>query len=683
MKMFAKLLFVAVFFAVLASLAGSASAYSNIGMSLSKEKISRCPASTETLDLTLTNNDDVTHTYSLSLEMPQGWGIPDNGFIQPDMLLASGQSEKISFWINPPAVAPGIYNVKVKAKAGVEEAYKNIEVEVLRCHDVAIELPPTITMCADSEFQYTFSITNKGKENEEFETVASSSWGAELYKGSVTIEAGKKKDIAFKLVVPKESGKITVKAASKSSYAKDEQYTRLSVQKCYDLQARIEPKEISSCLGTSSKFVLSIRNTGTASDTYIIQTLAWVVPSQGNVTIPPGEEKSIDLFANPDKKGKGPFDVFVISKGYAKLKTNVTASVDVKECKSVAVIVSPAKQEVCRGAEAGFSVTVKNTGTVKDSYELEANVGVLESNKVSLDVGEVKGLTLKIDTKQMEFGEKQVTVIAKSGDITDQNSVQLVTKNCYSAEFGVSPQTSSVCMGDKITYILSMKNIGEFADNYTLGLEGQNIGSVNLAPKEMKIFSTALNVSYPEGAYKFKFRLNSKYISMEAVSDVTIKPKGACYKVEISSEEPASRIDPGKGVAIAVKIKNKGDRPDNYVLEVQGPSWAHLSQNNVSLKPGEDTNVYLYASPGYEVAKNTYNAVIKAKSENAEEDLTFRIGVGVMPGSAEGGKNASETKIPTGAIIGLKGNTGKVILLALIVLLILIIMVVKFVLFVK
>jgi uncharacterized membrane protein len=700
MKMSAGMLPVAVllvFFVSFASFAGVASAYSNVGMGLSEERVVRCPGSTETLELVLSNNDDVTHTYFLSLEMPQGWKIPDNGFIPycPDcdpsgIMLASGEAQKVTFWINPPAVPPGTYDVKVKAKTGADEAYKSIEVEVLRCHDATIEAPPAIDICADSEFQYAFSVANNGKESEEFEIAASGSWGAQLYRENVKIDAGKKKDVSFNVASPQASGKITVTAASKSSYAKDEKSTQLTVEKCYDFQAGIEPKEASSCLGTASKIILSIKNTGTAADIYSIQAPGWVIFGPVNVTILPGGQRNVDLLANPGEKGRSQFDVIVTSHSYPKLNSSVTVSVEAKECKGVAVIVSPAKQEVCKGVQVGFNVTVKNTGMVSDSYELQSNIGVLGSNRVSLNAGEVKELTLNIDTKQTETGESLATVIARGANVTDQNSAQLAVKKCYSAELAVSPQASSVCPGDEINYTITAKNTGDYAENYTLSaenytlsIEGENVGFIglSLAPNELKTLSARLKTSgLGEGAHNLTLVLNSSYVYGEAVSSINVKPEGSCYNIEISSEGAMSTVDPGKGIAIAVKLKNKSEKPGNYTLGLQGPDWVHLSDGNVSLDAGEETSVYLYASPGYEIANGTYSAVMKARAENFEsQGFAFRIGVGVMP---EAG-NASETNVPTGLITGLKGNSGKVLLLALIVLLILIILVVKFVLFVK
>ena len=681
---FGKILALFVLFAAFAATAAYASAYSNIGLSLAKDKVSGCPGYAIPVELTVSNNDVATRTYALSLELPAGWTQPDNGFIQPDVTLVSGEAKKLTFWVNP-SYAPGICSVKVKAKAGIDEAYKMLEVEVLRCHEIALQTPETVDVCMDANFQYSFTVANNGKETEEFDVTVAGSWSTkELHKESLSLEAGKSKNIAFDMTAPKESGKITVKAVSKTSYAKDEKYTQVNANKCYDFEAAMEPKESNACVGSSAKYVVAITNKGTAADVYMISSPQWVTPSQTNVTVLPGEQKTIELNAFPENKGKTSFDVKITSKGRDALSKTLKASIEGKICRSVAVIVSPSRQEVCKGLPVEYKVTVKNTGMAKDTYTLSSNMGMLESDTVAVDQGEIKELTLKIETKDFTENEglKDIIVAAKSGEISDENTVQLALKNCYSAEFGVSPQTSGVCAGEEIAYVIALKNTGEFTDNYTIGIEDGVLGSVSLATGELKMFSTTVKIGFPEGNNKLTFTLASGHLSMEATANITVKKENECYSLQFTSEGPSYTVDAGKGIAIAVKLKNTGERNDAYKAEVIGPGWMSLNEDSFELAPGEEAYAYIYASPGLDIKKGVYNAQLKATSQiSGEHDFDFRVGVGMVP--PEETKQQGNGMSITGNIINLSSNTGKVMLLALIVFLIIIILVVKFVLFVK
>ncbi|MCK4335902.1 MAG: hypothetical protein KAW40_04230, partial [Candidatus Aenigmarchaeota archaeon] len=321
------LMLAALFTLFVAILVPNVSAY-NIGIELSDQKVDKCPGSGEpTLYLTLTNNDDETHTYLLSLELPQGWKTPDNGFIPPNTpSIGSGESEDIPFWINPPIAKPGLYTVKVNAKTmdGDFENSVDLEVEVLRCHDVSIEVDETIEICEDAEFKYVVGVTNNGKEAEEFEITISRSWDEKIYQETLIIGSGETGEISVNVTSPEESGRITVKAESKESYAKDEKQTQVNVKKCYDLDASLQPTEASACLGGSSKFSLTITNLGTASDKYSISLPDWVVPSQESVMVESGEEESVILSAYPEFEGKTSFDITLSSQNDPKLKKTLT-----------------------------------------------------------------------------------------------------------------------------------------------------------------------------------------------------------------------------------------------------------------------------------------------------------------------------------------------------------------------
>ncbi|UCC91963.1 MAG: hypothetical protein JSV39_01720, partial [Candidatus Aenigmatarchaeota archaeon] len=497
----------------------SASAYSNLGLEVEPDSDSVCPGSTLNFVVTLMNNDDEPHIYSVFLEAPEGWfGLPHPHGGEPPNLeksLASGEGDSLNVYVTPPiSEEPGEYNLKIVVLSGNDKWEHPLTVEVLKCHDVSLEVEEIIEMCGETEFEYSFEVTNNGKEAEEFGVTVSGSWEEEdFYDESVTIGSGETEEIVLNVTSPGEDGEITVKAESKESYAKDEKHTQMKVINCYDFDISLEPEEASTCLGGSLKFVLTVSNLGTKIDTYHISSPDWVVPDKKSLTVELGEEGTFTLLAYPELKGKTNFDVTLSSQNRPKLEKTVTGNAEAIECRGVTIIVLPASQEVCRDLIAKFKVTVKNTGTVPDSYDLETDMGFLDKDEVSLEPGKIEELELVLDTEKLEFGENPITVKAKSGDISDQNTVSLLVRNCYSVEFGVHPEESEVCMGDEIEYTLVLKNVGEFGDDYSFMLDEEEIGYVSLEPGELKMFSTKLKVDYPAGEYNVTFKALSEHIS--------------------------------------------------------------------------------------------------------------------------------------------------------------------------
>ncbi len=240
-------------------------------------------------------------------------------------------------------------------------------------------------------------------------------------------------------------------------------------------------------------------------------------------------------------------------------------------------------------------------------------------------------------------------------------------------------------------YTIDIENTGKFLVEYTLKVDDELIGVLFLTPDESKTVKTKLMVTYPgEESHTLMFKAVSEMKTFETTSEMIIKSREECYSLELSSEEidKIKMVEIGIGVSVPMKIKNSGERGDTYNLGIEGPDWVHLSEEEISLDPGEEEDIYIYASPPFGAEEGIYNAKVSVESENIEKDLNFMFGVGEIEGIEEPTPPTppedNETGIgpPTGAVIGGE-TTGKVVLLGVITLFIIIILALKLVLFVR
>ncbi|MCK5022814.1 MAG: hypothetical protein KAS04_01440 [Candidatus Aenigmarchaeota archaeon] len=673
-----------------------ATAYNNFAVEIVPTTASGCISNFE-FSVDVINLDDTNHEYQIFLETPEGWsGLPSpSGGVPPSLktpVLAPGGSYNFNVVVTPSlGTAPGNHEAKIIVKQGSDVFEKKIDVEILNCHSVSVEADEIIDMCENTPFQYIAEVSNNGKDSEEFEITAISSWdNKEIYKDTVVINSGETEEVYVDITTPEESGVITLNIVSKESYAETKMETQVNVRNCYDFRASIEPKETQSCIGGSSKFVLAVENLGETFDTYDVRLPDWVVLEKESIEVLAGQEETMDLFAYPELEGTTSFDVIVVSRAYPSSKIILAGNVVAAECKGVAVIVTPAEQEVCKGNDAELSISMKNTGKVPDTYELTSSIGSLESNKANVEPGQISKVGLTIKTDKLEFGATEVIVNAKSGEMSDENKVILNVKNCYAVEIAVSPQTSEVCVGDYINYTLAVKNIGEFTDSYKFFFEKAQIGETTLEQGQIKVFATGMVVDSESGEYEFNFKAVSDFVLTEAKVKITVKENDECYSLEIESEENALMIKNGEGTALAIKITNSGERAEVYDFVMEGPEWVYISENSVQVLPGEEKHIYLYASPDYDVEDGVYDVILKTTSGTKEKTLNLKFGVNVMPvfsglPSDVDGNAQTDITTPTGQIsqFQMSGDTGKVILLVVIVALIIIILAVKFVLFVK
>jgi len=678
--------------AILVLLTPGVQAASDLYMVLESKEVSGCPCTTLSNALSVTNTGDTTDTFTFSLDLPDEW----SGFIPPEKSLETGETEELILYITPPCfIEAGVYKVRAKAESSDgREFFKEFNVEILTCHFVKIDVEEFKKTCMGFPADYEIRVTNLGKVSETFELAVTTSWGEELLRATMDIDSQKSETFDIS-VSPPDVGThyVTITSESQVSYAKDEKRVQLDVENCYDFSLDLQPKESVVCLGGSGKYVLLINNIGSEEDEYNIHGPEWVVPSQDSVSIPSNAERSVGLFAYPEREGKNTFEIQVVSSKYPETKKTISGTVNTIECKDVAIIVSPAEGEVCQGLTKEYEVTVKNTGTVSESFDLETTVGALETNKVVLEAGGVEKVKLAVDSSELDFGVNYITVTARSGEVSDQNVVSLVVEDCYLLEFEVEPKVKEACTGDEVKYAIYLKNTGKFPEEYTLEVDGETIGVIFLTPDESKTVNTTLMVKYPfEERHNLTFKAVSERKSFESTSEISIKAKEKCYSVELSSEKVSElkMVEIGVGVLTAMKIRNSGERGDTYDMGIEGPDWVYLSEEEISLGLGEEEDVYIYVSPSYGVEDGVYMVTVSVKSENVENELSFRFGVGNVTGDEEPVTPPAEPNEtvtpgpPTGLIIGEGGEiTGKVILLGVITIFIIVILALKLVLFVK
>jgi uncharacterized membrane protein len=613
------------------------------------DRISSCPDTVlSDIDLMVTNLGGQTDTVMLSLDWPA-----DLGFIKPYKTLASGETAFISpFWITLPYdLEPGVYHAKVTAKSSVtaDTVTKDIEIEVLRCHSVAVIIEDNYERsCQETQEPviYDIEIANQGKWPETFGLSASVGW-AEFSKNSVTVAPGEAEVVSLVLNPPEgiSAGMHTVyvNARSTESYAAATAPVEMEVVECFDFSAEIEPESQSACLGEGRDYELTISNAGEEDDEYIIEVPDWVFPSKTGVSVDAGESETIDLTVVPGEKGIQTFEVTVTSvRDPEAAPLRVSGIISVEECRGIAVIAALSELTLCKGEKAEISVSVKNTGSLEGTFLLTATVGELSKDSVTLEEGASSTVTLSADTSEMPEGALIIEVTAADGSITDTASVELKVEECYMAELTLQPVAVTVCPGAAIPYTITLKNTGKESDTYLVDFADENV-SITLAPGESHTISYDYQIPYiEEGRYLFTAELSSESgVSLLESSEISLKSSEACYGVDL--EDGLGTVEVAKATTVEITITNTGEQPGNFlVTKVEGPDWAYVEPSEIHLGAQEEDSVYLYLSPGFGTGTGTYTVTIKAESDTASDQIDVVVNIPTEIGEAPEGPEAPD-----------------------------------------
>ncbi len=593
---------------------------------------STCPEPITALDIYVyvTNLGDSADTFEMSLEMPNGW----NGQIQSDIMLDSGERDNLDlFLINIPNDAdPGVYEVTVTATSMSDPSdveSETLYIEILSCHVVEVNIADAYEeICEEDDASVTYSIdiTNRGRWTETFDLSASVSW-ASFSTNSVNLGPDETETVTLTLTPPEDLigvQNVLVTAESTSSYAEDAVTVQLNIKNCYDFSLNLQPTENTVCLGRSADYTLRINNVGLEPDTYTLSAPSWVSLETNTITVGVNQEEEVGVTVTPEQTGSLEFTIEVVSENEAGLEKNVTGVVNSNECRGVAVIVFPSQTTVCSGIPVEYTVSVKNTGTIAETFGLTASMGVLEQDTVMLEPGETREVTLTVDTSELS-GTEIITITASSDTISDQVETELVLENCYSATITITPDNQSACPYSRINYTIIVENTGELSDSYTLEFE-ELMQEFYLESETSKTFTFPV-FSDTSGAYLITARIYSDHISVSDDATLLITPLDICYSVELTAEEETTTTETNKAIAIPIAVKNMGERPDTYDLSISGPEWVYLSPTMIELEPGQTVNAYIYVSPPFGTPAGAYTITVDANSLYSQSSIEIETNV--------------------------------------------------------
>ncbi|MFB6076312.1 MAG: hypothetical protein ABEK17_04160, partial [Candidatus Aenigmatarchaeota archaeon] len=605
------------------------SAYADAEINTKPVSLSTCPCDTLTakhINAYLENKGS-SGSFELSLDLPDGW----SGFIKPEIYVANGEEKKIDpLWITAGCgCEPGIRTIGIEATSEEGKTFtKSFDVNVLKCHYFEMHAPQEVEVCDGKTRKVDLKIKNEGRFEERVKLSTNKEW-AELAEDTITIAKESSKTIPL-VLDPKESGEVKISAVSTNSYADASMDMDVTVSTCYDFDAYLRPERENICLKESSDRKLVIENKGSREDDYTILSPEWLNVGIDTVHLKPGKKGEVSFSITPNELGRKDF-YFKVSSEKADKEMRLDGMIETKECRDVVVITTPSEKEICQGEKAQFEVMVKNSGNVEEVYHLETSLGTLDQDKVVLESGEAKKLTLTVDTKNLSPQTREIVVRAYQEGISDTSRIDLRINNCYSADLRVEPETQEVCQCDDAGFTITVENTGKYEDMYTLKYGGSE-KEFSLEPQEVKEFQYDFTAMYKSSTVNdIEVRLYSGNVMVKKNATIKMKPSSECYSVNVETGEDFECCDLEaprcKASVVPLKIENNGGRTDTYSISVIGPEWTYLEKNKTSLGIDESEIIYLYVSPPFEAELGDYSVDVIAESRKTEDKLVLDIDV--------------------------------------------------------
>jgi len=522
-------------------------------------------------------------------------------------------------------------------------------------------------------------------------------WEGQI-KQTVTLGSGESKTInpflvsSIPLTTVPGDYKLTVHAASLSNSA-DTASTTLSVKILPCFAVTVIPSVTSHdvCQESTTPQIMSltVTNNGKFTDTFTLApSVSWAKITPTEITLGPDEHMDVTLTLTPPIELKGSHDILVTATSATFPATDTEhITLNLIDCFATTLNIEPSKATVCQTESADYTLTLKNSGSSKDTLTIAApNWITLPETTVTLAPGDIIEMT--ITAHPIAFGSQpfEITATSHADGTVFSDEASITVNDCRGVTITTGPSDIIVCQGEDLSFTALITNTGTvqtiFNTTSTAGVLSHT--KVSLLPDESQEVSLMFDTTTMEPGTK------TVTITVSAPGNIqdsttlsyTIKSVEACSV--LSGETMVINVLPGKAEVVALEIQNPTKVAQQIVIEVTGPTWVFATPQLLELEPSERDTIFVYANPPLTAEKGSQEQIIvTATSPLASTEVPITVILGEKEDTSVIG-NATFGNEITGQLLraGAQGDW-KTAAVAVITILIILVLVIRLVFIVR
>lgn len=410
------------------------------------------------------------------------------------------------------------------------------------------------------------------------------------------------------------------------------------------------PEESSTRIDSFTSYELNIENVGPVEDTYTFTSSSAqeidIAPRK--ITLEAGEEETVNVWYNPSpdrEEGTYSFSVTAESRATGdSFSSEIIASV-IRE-HDVKVQAQKTSQTVCRGEKATYEVEVTNNGIQKEEFQLSTDYGTLSQNKVTLEDGETKTVTLTASSDSEATENFNIRAASTTSYAQDIQNVQFNAETCYASDISTTSTQEEVAGGTTTEIEVAVQNKGTKKDTFTLVADK---GSFSENPVEVPGGETE-TVTFevtPEKLGEQTVTISSKGRS-NSTTQVTLNVYNG-NDMEVSFNQEQVSVCETEKANITTNIENTGETDETFNLET---SRGELTRQQLEIEAGETASAVTSVDarklePGktYDVRTTATAASYGEPQKSSTAQMTvnncYDLSMNVVPEVASAGENRS------------------------------------------
>lgn len=474
-----------------------------------------------------------------------------------------------------------------------------------------------MSSCPCSSTNQMFSITNTGLVSDTFKFLSDSPWvtfaGCEIGtigNNEVVLGAGETTTCSL-FVTPACSSNfgdsaITISAKSESTGNIVSKQTGFSVLACNAVE--ISAGDASACKNEKITIPVVVKNVGKYTETFVLNASVAGKFDAKEFVLASGESKTSN-FETVAATQRINFGVKSKDSGASASKQ---VSVVGADCYSFISNIAPVENLVCLRKPARFELNIRNTGTKGDVYLIKTDASAnISDNQILLDAASEKTVILEAYPNAAGKFNFAANVTSVAKDVTQQVKSAIDVRECGAVVLTSDSASRFSCGNEKITFPLTIKNIGAVTELYEIKASIGTLGvaKVLLGSGESKTVDLDVSVSAQTKNYTIVVNVTAGSLTEKINLNLVVEP---CYKSELTITPNTISICSGGVATYNAIVANKGKFSDVFGIT----SSNRIIADGVTLQPGENRTFPF--SIDYSDAPGVYRIDVNATSANSK-----------------------------------------------------------------
>ena len=672
------------------------------------------PDHTVTYDVTVTNTGNEEDTFTLSVtEPPTGW---EASLDQYEVILGGGAFTLLHLSVTAPAeaqegewvvVTVDGYSQKRDHHRAILDTNTTIRIPI-RAVDIAVDVynlqeDPGVAVV------YTLTVYNNGTDPDSYDlaiTRKPAQWQTELSDATLMdIPAGADETATLTVTIPPWAlnfnfAEVDVTATSQGNNSKsDTVTTNTTVNTIRSFGLGADGFQFTLFPGNSTLITFTITNYGNGAESFdFVHSILPKSPDWGSVWDPAGQnvldidpaggsgQFTLNISVPADATPMwGNFTVTVVMHSDGTQRLEFPMSVRVVHFAALDVAADTTVATIQPGTPYAFGLTISNRGNDEDTFDLSVSglpgnwqgrfkQASLYVDNITLTKGQIGGVWLEVTTNASDLPGDTLLEVNVSSQLNPlifkRVTFTLTTNTTYDLSVELNTTTKEGSPNSSIPFQFTVNELGNGHEYVSIspptGLPSGWVVTISNENFDLDVFESQqiiVTVLTPEdamgGDVVIALRVNSDSTGQEISIELTVSlPILRNLQLEVT-DGPQS-IEAGESGTFTVKVTNSGNRIETLDLTLEGTdaSWFSLSQDTLTLSPGESTTLHVSVDvPASEIgnARAKFNATYHADTDEYRLlDLGFTVigddGSGTGPDGDDSAPDDDDGIIPAPGI---------------------------------